>query len=229
MNLIPQRRRWLLAVALSCVLGTSCADLKAVHEWSQTSLQAAQYNELITTYSSTPQRLLRYDPGQSELYNTQLDLRKRQAEALKQMLSVVSDYMAALATLSADSTIDYSKNVDTLTKSIGTLNAGISQTTLNATGSLVKTMLGAVAEAYQAKQVANIVGQANDPLQTILKGELRDIVDNDFRRDLKIEQTFIDIYYDNLRKSSEDIAAKDGVNEWKEFRMEQNAKQLKRF
>ncbi|MGH8628665.1 MAG: hypothetical protein ACREYC_26490, partial [Gammaproteobacteria bacterium] len=66
-----------------------------------------------------------------------------------------------------------------------------------AVGSLVKAVLGAAAKAYQAKQVANIVEQANAPLQAILRGELRQIVDLDFRRDLESEKTALDRYYDS--------------------------------
>ena len=228
MRSMTQRRGWLLAVAASCIviLAASCTNLTAVREWSKTSLEATQYNEIVTTYANTPERLKRYDP--SGPWDSQIALRKNQAEALKQILSVVSDYMAALATLSADSTIDYSKDVDSLTSSIGKLNAGISTETLGAVGALVKTVLGAAAKAYQAKQVANIIEEANAPLQTTLRGDLRQIVDLDFRRDLKIEKGELDRYYDSfLQTGSPSPAAKVALEEWKELRLQQNAMRVK--
>lgn len=228
MRLVTPRRGWLLAVTASCIviLATSCTNLTAVREWSKTSLEATQYNELVTTYANTPERLKRYDP--SGPWDDQIALRKNQAEALRQILSVVSDYMAALATLSADGTVDYNKDVDALTKAIGKLNAGISTNTLGAVGSLVKAVLGAAAEAYHAKQVASIVEEANDPLQAILRGELRQIVDRDFRRDLEVEKSSLDRYYDfQLQTGSASAAARVALEEWKEVRLEQNAKQLK--
>jgi hypothetical protein len=89
-------------------------------------------------------------------------------------------------------------------------------------------MLSAAAQAYQAKEVANIVEQANDPLQKILQGELRDIVARDFVRDLDIEKTSIDGYYNNvLRKGSPSPAAIEALTEWKEVRLEQNAERVR--
>jgi hypothetical protein len=228
MRQITQRKGWLLTVTVLCIVifATSCTTLTAVREWSKTSLEATQYNELVTTYANTPERLKRYDP--SGPWDDQISLRKSQAEALKQILSVVSDYMAALAILSADSTVDYSKDVDTLTKAIGGLNAGISTDTLGAVGSVVKTILGAAAKAYQARQVATIVEQANGPLQVILRGELRQIVDQDFRTDLKVEKAALDRYYDSLQQTgSPSPAAKEALKEWKELRLEQNAIRVK--
>lgn len=215
---------------------TACAtDLTSVHKWSSTSLEATQYNELVTTYANTPERLKRYDPSQQ--WDEQIDSRKSQSKALKKLLAIVSDYMSALAILSADSTVDYSKDADTLKKSIRQLNAGItpgekqvSEETLGAAGSLVEEILNAAVKVYQAKQVANIIEHANEPLQKIIgqQGYLFQIIDKDFRRDLKIESTAIDGFYDNLsRKGNASDAAKEAMVEWKEVRLNQNAKQLK--
>ncbi|MBN1931544.1 MAG: hypothetical protein JW786_08060 [Desulfobacterales bacterium] len=228
MTLIKQRKKWFLAVAVSGIVlfAVACADLTAVREWSKTSLEATRYNELVITYADTPERLKRYDTAGT--WDDQIAVRKNQAEALSQILSLVSDYMAALSTLSADSTIDYDKDVDALNIAIGKLNAGVSTDTMGAVNSLVKTVLGAAAKAYQAKQVTNIVAQANDPLQAILRGELRKIVDQDFRRDLKIEKTLLDRYYDShLQIGSPSSAAKTALEEWKELRLKQNAIRLK--
>lgn len=211
-------------LALSVLL-YACVNLKAVNEWSTTSLDATLYNGIVATYANTPERLKRYDPDTS--YDEDIELRKNQAEALKKILSVVSDYMAALSTLSADSTVIYDADVDALTSSIGKLNAGISEATLGAVGSIVKTVLGAAAEAYQARQVSKVVEKANQPLQDILSGELRQIVDVDFRRDLMIERTMIDRYYDSLvQTGSPSSAAKVAVSEWKEVRLAENEKRI---
>lgn len=228
MEAMIRRRRWVSGAMALCIvmLATSCTNLTAVREWSKTSLEATQYNELITTYASTPLRLKRYDP--SGPWDDQASLRKKQADALKQLLSLVSEYMASLAALSADSTIDYSKDVDSLTTAIENLDAGISKDTLGAAGSLAKTVFEAAAKAYQAKQVAALVGQANAPLQVILQGELRQIVDQDFRRDLKIERVSLDRYYDaQLQTGDASVAARTALAEWKELRLEQNARQSK--
>ena len=228
MRLMKQRRGYFLAAAAAgiVIFAVSCTNLTAVREWSKTSVEATQYDEIVATYADTPQRLKRYDP--SGPWEDQIALRKNQAAALSQILSVVSDYMAALATLSGDSLIDYKKDVDALTSGLGKLNAGISTETIGAVGSLVKTILGASAKLYQARQVSIIVERANAPLQVILAGELRQIVDQDFRRDLKIERTFLDRYYDSqLQTGSASDAAKIALGEWKEVRLEQNAEHVK--
>ncbi len=239
----------LFAFACLCivVLATSCTNLTAVQEWSKTSLEASQFNAIVATYADTPMRLKRYDelhfkqyrrPTEKQkemfalrqkVYGTNAIDRQIQAEALKKVLSVVSDYMGALATLSADGTMDYSKNVNALNTEICTLNAklhagkGISTSTLGAVGSIVQMLF----KPYQAKQVKNIVEQANAPLQTILAGELRQIVDNDFQDDLKAESDNIDLYYDALLIDGHPSgAAQDAVTEWRELRREQNTARL---
>jgi len=225
---MTQRRRWLFVITASCILAlaASCTDLTAVREWSKTSLEATQYNEIVTTYANTPERLKRYDSHGS--YENQIADRKNQAEALKKILSTVSDYMAALAALSADGLVDYGQDVDSLKTSIGKLDPKISQTELGAVGTLAKDMLDAVAKEYQAKQVAKIVEEANGPLQLILRGELRKIVDQDFRRDLKSEKTWIDLFYNDLLREEgrPSKAAKEALKEWKEVRLEENAKRM---
>lgn len=228
MNIKEQLGKLSFAITLSCfvLICTACTNLAAVHEWSKTSLEATQFNEIVTTFVDTPERLKRYDsngPWQEESGN-----RKKQSEALKQMLSIVSDYMNALATLSADATVDYKKDVDVLTASIGKLDAGVSKDTLGAAGSLASTVLNAAAKAYQAAQVEKIVEEANAPLQLMLRSELRNIVDKDFRRDLQIEKSSMNAYYDYLlRHGNPSEAAKDAVNEWQEERIRQNDKKLR--
>lgn len=232
-----QRRRIFPAIIVSSILllVTACAtDLTSVREWSSTSLEATQYDELVTTYANTPERLKRYD--NSTQWDEQVALRNNQAESLKQLLAVVSDYMFTLATLSADSTIDYSKEVGTLNTNIKQLNAGISsknkrvpEETLGAAGTLVKTMLVAATKFYQAKQVAQVVEDANEPLQEIIgeQGYLYQIINEDFRRDLKTESSSIGGFYKNLsRKDNTSDAAKESMMEWKELRLIKNAKQL---
>jgi alpha-amylase/alpha-mannosidase (GH57 family) len=225
------RSQIFLAFCIAAPL-TGCTDLSAVRKWSSTSLEAAQYNQLITTYVDTPQRLKRYS-SLPQLDETSVS-RKKQAEALKEILLVVTDYMAALATLSADSTVDYSKQEAALKSSItalnGKINSGnqkVSEQQLSAAGTIITTLLNTAAKAYQAKQVSLIVEQANQPLQSLLAkdGFLYQVVDLDFRRDLVTEQTAIDIFYSNL-SDNRNRAAHEAVEDWKEVRNSDNAKRL---
>ncbi len=249
MKSLIQRKERLFAFVCLCMvmLSASCTNLTAVQEWSKTSLEASQFNGIVATYVDTPVRLKRYDelhfkqyrkPTEEQkkmfslrqgVYGTNATERKIQAEALKKILSVVSDYMGALAALSADGTVDYSRNITTMNTEIISLSAKlsvhkrISTNTLGAVGSIVQTLF----KPWQAKQVKKIIEQANAPLQTILAGELRQIVANDFQDDLNTEGDMIDLYYDALLNDGHpSSAAQDAVTEWREVRREQNSARL---
>ena len=243
------RKERLFAFACLCLvmLSGSCTNLIAVQEWSKSSLEAAQFNGIIATYVDTPVRLKRYDelrfrqyrkPTEEQkrmfllrqgVYRNNATERKIQAEALKKILSVVSEYMGVLATLSADGTVDYNKNISTMNTEISSLSARLSvhkrlsTTTLGAVGSIVQTLF----KPWQATQVKKIIEQANAPLQTILAGELRQIVTHDFQDDLNTESDMIDLYYDALLNDGHpSSAAQDAVTEWREVRREQNSARL---
>ncbi|MEI7825610.1 MAG: hypothetical protein WCI01_09940 [Chlorobiaceae bacterium] len=234
-SLMLRKKRLVALMSLGITLLTSsCTNLTPLQEWSKTSLEALQLNELVATYSDTPHRLERYDPSQSQFYAEQTAERTIQAEALKKILAVVSDYLGTLTTLSADGTVDYTQQTEGLKSEISNLNSKlpegkqISKNTLGAVGSIVKTVLGAATQAYQAKQVSHVIEQANAPIQQILKGELREIVDTDFRRDLKIESIQINGYYSHLGEEGHPSkAAQEAVSEWKEMRLEQNSARMK--
>ncbi len=247
-SLISRKGRLSVFACLCMVILTaSCTNLTAVQEWSKTSLEASEFNGVVITYAETPLRLKRYDAlhfkhykrpteEQKRLFEQRQSVyaansieRKHQAEVLNVILSVVSDYMGALATLSADGTVDYTKNVTTLNAEITTLNAKlpagkrISTRTLGAVGSIVQTLM----KPYQAKQVKNSIEQANAPLQIILAGELRQIVASDFQNDLQTESDALDLYYGALLVDGHpSAAAKDAVTEWRELRQEQNTARL---
>ncbi len=214
-----------LAVALIIVL-SACTDLSAVREWSNTSMQAAQFNEIVTTYQDTPERLAAYDQQRAADWKAQADVRKAQADALKLQLALVAEYMGALAALSADSSVDFSKDIDGLTGSLK--NTGqASDATIGAVGGLVKTLLNAAAQAWQRDKVGDLVERANPPLQSLLAGQLRSIVDKDFRNDLKNEALFLDLYFDDLlKRSSASPTAVAALNEWFILRKAENLRRV---
>ncbi|MBU2713553.1 hypothetical protein [Zooshikella harenae] len=209
-------------ITSTCLLLVSCINLTAVHEWSQTSLNAVQYSEIVTTYADTPQRLQRYDPGPH--WANQIEKRTAQAQLLQQLLTVIADYMSSLVTLSADSTINYTNDVQSLSK----LDTHLSTNTQQAASGIVNTLLEAAARGYQAQQIEEVITKANGPLQQIMKGELRTIIDQDFRQDLRIEKLSINRYYNSLLEQKRySQAAKVALLEWKEFRLTENLKRQK--
>ena len=215
----------ILVVAFAVGL-SACTDLSAVREWSDTSMQAAQFNEIVTTYQDTPVRLAAYDERRAQAWNAQAEVRKAQGEALRLQLDLVAEYMGALAALSADSAADFSENVDNLTESLEETRQA-SGATIGAVGSLVKTLLNAAAQDWQKNKVGDLVEQANDPLQSLLAGELRTIVDKDFRGDLENEALVLDLYFEDLLANSKaSPTAVAALKEWFILRKAENARRV---
>lgn len=215
----------ILVVAFATVL-SACTDLSAVREWSDTSMQAAQFNEIVTTYQDTPLRLAAYDPKRANNWNTQADVREAQADALRLQLALVAEYMGALAALSANGAADFSEDFDGLT---GTLKKSgqASEATVDAVGGLVRTLLNATAQAWQRDKVGDLIEQANPSLQSLLAGQLRSIVDQDFRRDLENEALLLDLYFEDLLKRSDaSPTAKAALNEWFILRKAENVRRV---
>ena len=205
---------------------SACTALSAVREWSDTSMQAAQFNEIVTTYQDTPVRLAAYDERRAQAWNAQAEVRKAQGEALRLQLDLVAEYMGALAALSADSAADFSENVDNLTESLEETRQA-SGATIGAVGNLVKTLLNAAAQAWQKDKVGDLVEQANDPLQSLLAGELRTIVDKDFRGDLENEALVLDLYFEDLLANSKaSPTAVAALKEWFILRKAENARRV---
>ncbi len=213
-------------------LATACTDLTAVRAWSETSVEATRFNEVVVAYADTPKRLARYDSQDAatqRIWTRQGETRQAQAEALEAMLSLVSDYMSTLSTLSADSTVDFSKEVDVFSGPVKRLadmaGASVSPETLGAVDSLVKTLGDAALNRWQARKVGEVVEQANASLQTLLRGELRTVVDTDFRRDLNIERQFLDTHFESLiRDRQTSPAAAAALDEWFLVRQAENSR-----
>ncbi len=224
-----------LSIAVAAVLLTAaCTDLAAVRAWSETSVEATRFNEVVVTYAETPLRLARYDDQDTAtqaIWTRQQQARQAQAEALEAMLALVSDYMSTLSTLSADSTVDFSKQGEAFAGSLQRLNgvvpSSVSSETLGAVGSIVNTLAGAALGGWQANRVGDVVEQANEPLQTLLAGELRSIVDTDFRRDLEIERRFLDTHFESLiRDPQTSPAAAAALEEWFLVRQAENERRM---
>lgn len=212
--------------ALFAILLSACTDLSAVRDWAATSLEATEFNEIVTTYADTPKRLVVYDQAGAATWNQEADLRAAQAEALTQQLALVADYMAALAALADDDITDYNGDVKTLTASLKKTGR-VSEPTLGAAGNLARLLLNAAAGAWQKGEVADLIERGNGPLQNILGGELRDIVDKDFRRDLETEAQVLDRHFEDLlRFGGGSQAANAALSEWFALRRTENARRM---
>ena len=214
-----------LAAPLALVL-SACTDLTAVRDWSETSMEAAQFTEIVGTYADTPSRLAFYDQGAQASWQAQSGVRQEQAEALELQLSFVAEYMAALAALSADGVTQFDDDVDGLTGALGRTGQ-VSEGTLGAAGRLLTTVANAAAGLWRAGEVEDLIEEANQPLQNLLRSELRTIVDKDFRRDLDVEAGILDRHFkDLLRVGGGSDAANAALNEWYVLRKNENARRM---
>lgn len=214
-----------LPVLLAAVLA-ACTDLGAVRDWSATSMEAAQFNEIVTTYADTPDRLVAYDDAKAGFWQKQAKARAAQAKALEIQLTIVADYMGALSALSADSATDYTGDVKTV-KTALKKTGKVSDATLGAAGELVTTILNAATNLWQRRKVGELIEDANTPLQNLLAGELRSIVDDDFRRDLLTEGQFLNRHFkDLLRHGGGSKAANAALNEWFLLRQDENQRRF---
>ncbi len=224
----------LSSLVAAALISTACTDLTAVHAWSNTSVEATRFNEIVVNYADTPVRLARYDnqDGTTQsFWSGQQETRQAQAEALESMLSLVSDYMSVLSTLSADSTVDFTEEVETYTESMVRLKAvapsSMSEEAIGAVGSIVGALGDVALARWQAREVGKVVEAANDDLQTLLAGELRSIVDSDFRRDLMIERQFLDTHFESLiRDPVTSPAAAAALEEWFLVRQAENRRRM---
>ncbi|MDE0306654.1 MAG: hypothetical protein OXI87_17515 [Albidovulum sp.] len=212
-------------IALLAIIVSACTDLSAVRDWSATSLQAVQFNEIVSTYANTPKRLESYDKDGANEWTLQSAERKAQADALQLHLFVVAEYMAALAALSDDKAIDYTQDVGSLITSLKK-TGHVSGQTLDAAEGLAANIGNAVAGGWQKQKIGELIEKSDAPLQALL-ADLKSIVDKDFRRDLEIERRVLDLYFKELLDdSSASLVAKSALDEWYVLRMEQNTGRL---
>ena len=103
----------------------------------------------------------------------------------------------------------------------------VPESTVGAVGNLATTLLNAATNAWRKGEVGRLIGEANAPLQKILAGELRSIVDEDFRGDLANERGFLDSYFkDLLRTGGGSETANAALNEWYVLRKQENARRV---
>jgi len=134
--------------------------------------------------------------------------------------------MAALAALSADSATDYTGDAATLTAALKKTGQ-VSEATLGAAGKLVTTIANATAALWRKNEVAALIEQADPSLQSLLDGELRSIVERDFRRDLEVEAQFLDRHFEDLlRTTDSSAAAKAALHEWFVLREAENTRRV---
>lgn len=215
------KKNLLLASLLPFFLA-GCINLNAVNEWSTSAVDAAEFNNIVTTYSDTPARLLRYSAEGTDpaAFNQLTELREKQAESLRETLKVVQEYMAALASLSADQPIGIAEDLGKASANLASLGVA-EEATLGAVGRIVALLGEQAISGYRARAASRLIEQANVPLQVILSedGDLSRIVSVDFASDLSNEKLQLQLYFDSLARSPSSPTARAALAEWRPVRV----------
>jgi uncharacterized protein YgfB (UPF0149 family) len=199
-------------------LTQGCVDLKAIQDFANISAESAEYTALVDNYVDFPNRQKRYQP---ENQHARLDAMTQQRMTRKTELilrhKIIEEYMEALGELAADGIVDQTEELSQLTTALKS-QAGTNPAETEAFGKIAGILTKAVSDGWRKRQLQELIGQSNAPLQQILKS-LKHIVSDGFGGDLQNEEFAIQNYYGTLIANSSDLAAKAALAEWQEVRV----------
>ncbi len=199
-------------------LTQGCVDLKAIQDFANISAESAEYTALVDNYVEFPNRQKRYQPADR---HAQLDAMAQERMTRKTELllrhEIVEEYMEALGQLAADEIVDQSEELSQLTTNLQS-QAGANPAETEAFGKIAGILTKAVSDGWRKRQLQELIEQANDPLQTILKS-LKQIVVDGFGGDDQNEQFAIQSYYRTKIAQSNDPAGIAALMEWQELRV----------
>jgi hypothetical protein len=199
-------------------LTQGCVDLKAIQDFANISAESAEYTALVDNYVEFPNRQKRYQPADR---HAQLDAMAQERMTRKTELllrhEIVEEYMEALGQLAADEIVDQSEELSQLTTNLQS-QADTNPAETEAFGKIAGILTKAVSDGWRKRQLQELIEQANDPLQTILKS-LKQIVVDGFGGDDQNEQFAIQSYYRTKIAQSNDPAGIAALMEWQELRV----------
>ncbi|MGE0714058.1 MAG: hypothetical protein AB7P02_01340 [Alphaproteobacteria bacterium] len=204
-------------VACVAIVTAACADLAAIRQFADISADSAQYTKLAQDYAAGPVRQKRFQPASE---HPRLDAaaaaRREQLAAITARLSLIEEYMHALGALASDKAPVFDTEIGALGAAVSKAGfAGDAETTAAVT--LANLVLRAAADGWRQRQLRELIGQGNAPLQTVIAG-LRRIAAEAFLGDLANEQAAARAHYRTLLARSSDPAGKAALEEWIELR-----------
>ncbi len=194
-----------------------CADLKAIQDFANISAQSAEYTQLVENYLEFPNRQKRYqNPERHSSLDTMARERITQKAELLLQHQVIEEYMKALRQLAADEILDQSQEIAQLSTAMKTQTSA-NPAKVDALRTITTTLTNAVSDKWRQRQLQELIGRTNAPLQTVLKS-LRQTVVEGFGSDDQNEQFAINSYYRTKIAESTDPAGIAALKEWQEFR-----------
>lgn len=203
------------------LLLTGCGNLAAIREFGGSAARLSAYPGLIEDYAAMPKRMALIE----QVRNRQGDgsnlkaaeIRQGQVAALVEIQTAIARYMAGLAALASDDVIPKGKSIDDVFKAIPPA-AGLSADTSSALSSVVGLLVRAATETWRRAQLARIIGEAEEPLQSLLKAQ-RTFVEKAYLEDLLTEQQAVGNGYNRAIRDSSDMAGRQSLREWRYARL----------
>lgn len=186
----------LVTIVLATVV-SGCASFKEIKAFASLSSNAASYDAITRDYIGALDRRKQYQPQE---FHGGLEAQKTRREAQRASLDLlqqtVVDYMEGLGGLATG-------EIRTYDKSLKELSSNLNEATLltndeqEAVTALSIMLARAATTAYRQRQIKNLIQDANQPLQDVIKAT-RKIVSKGVIADLKVEFALVERYYDNL-------------------------------
>jgi hypothetical protein len=206
-----------IALVWLALVASGCANLGAVRDFANTSSDAAQYNQLVSSYVATPTRMMRYEPeSRRPVLAAQGTERQAQRGPLLRLQRLIQAYMDGLGQLAGDGLASYDKQLDGLGEALQSAKLA-DQNEATAVASVSKLLAFAVAERWREGKLVTLIEQADAPFQ-IMVGKLVVIVETGFVLDVSNEREALNKYYSELRVTSRDPAGLAALAEWREMR-----------
>ncbi|MDX6765720.1 MAG: hypothetical protein SFU85_02915 [Candidatus Methylacidiphilales bacterium] len=172
-----------------------CADLKGIRKFADTGADSTSYNAFVTDYSGTVLRRKEYAPGKEQIESIHVEYERRikDQKRLLELNKTVTDYMAALAALASDETIDFSAESKELGGSLEKIGYLDKKETAAATA-LFDLIAKAASEGYRQGKLKEIIKNSNADLQVLL-GSIQQIVGTAYVQSLDSEKLALSSAY----------------------------------
>jgi len=180
---------------VALALLASCADLKSIRQFANTSADAAGWTSLSEDYVKSIARIQRYEEGKAgDALASAAARRQAQQPALRALHHGVEAYLKVLGALAADDLAASDVSLAALAGSLHSANLLADTQSVAAFTSLTELIAKAATDGYRQRQLTRLIAQANPDFQTVIAA-LAGIVERDFTAALEIESAAADKYY----------------------------------
>lgn len=190
------RTQTIAVVILTFALTLSgCIDLASVSKFAAISKEAGlTFPDLVEDMQASCLRRAYYAPEskQKEALDG-CEQYKSLRDPLIKAHKLLIAYLTAMGTLASDEVVAYDKSFDGLKNTIQTTGK-FDKAQVDAIGNIVKAISDAAVNVYRRNQLKKVIETNNSDIQT-LTNALKDIVGQDYKRLLSLEEEGLETYY----------------------------------